>query len=97
MKSHWTDRWERWAARWQVPPRALPGVPVLTVTGRGTAVIENCGSLLEYGPECISVCSGDLILRLLGRDLTLRAMNGEGLAVTGLLSGVEYVSAGEEA
>ena len=89
----WTDRLERLADRWALPAKSVPGLPVLTVTGRGTAVIENSGALLEYTPERVSVFAGGLVVRLVGRDLTLKALNPQGLAVTGVLSGVEYVPA----
>ena len=90
MELKLTDRLEKAASRLSIPAQAAPGVPVMTVSGRGTVVIESKGTILEYGRELVTVSCGSLIMKLRGADLELKTMTGQGLVITGTLSGVDF-------
>ena len=73
----------------------LPGESVsaglkITLPGRNRAVVEHHRGLLGYSEELVAIGGAGGGVRLLGRDLTLRAMDAETVLVTGRLTAVEY-------
>ena len=78
------------AERLELPGELLPGAGRLTLSAGRRAVIEGGRGLLEYGPERVTVSFGREKLRLSGEGLTLRAMRGGELLVTGRIRNVEW-------
>lgn len=77
------------AERFDLPAETAAGLPKITVTGDSRVLIENHKGLLEYSGELIEVGAGRLRLRVRGEGLTLRAMDGEVLLITGKVFGVD--------
>ncbi len=73
-----------------LPPEAAAGVLRLTLLGRRQAMVEHHRGLLSYSGEAVEVSGGRDRLRLLGRDLLLRAMDRETLLISGTITAVEY-------
>lgn len=73
-----------------LPPEAVGSEPKITLYGRRHAVVEHHKGLLGYTQECVEVGLERGKLRLLGRELTLRAMDAQTLLVAGQISAVEY-------
>lgn len=77
------------AASWELPEETLSREARVSLSRR-QAVVEHHGGLLGYEEECVEVRSDRGKLRILGRELVLRAMDRDTLVVTGKISGVEY-------
>lgn len=80
---------ERAAEALDLPADLAAGVPRVELIGRHELRMENHKGILAYGPEEIHVSGGDLILRIRGSELQLRAMNVGELRVTGSIDAVE--------
>lgn len=73
-----------------LPPEAVADGLRVTVSGRSRVMVEHHRGLLGYGRETVEVSGGRTRLRILGSELTLRAMDRETLIVTGRIAAVEY-------
>lgn len=62
----------------------------ITLTGRSRAVVERHRGLLGYSDQYVEIRGGRGDVRLLGSNLTLKAMDGETVLITGRLTAVEY-------
>ena len=80
---------ERLARRLDLPAEALAGAPKVTLTGRDRVLVENHRGLLDYTESEVDVACGAYRVRVRGAELLLRAMDGEMLLVTGVISGVD--------
>ncbi len=74
----------------ELPGEALSVGLKITLTGRSRAVVEHHRGLLGYTQQSVELRGAGGGVRLLGRDLTLRAMDAETVLITGLLTAVEY-------
>ena len=74
------------AERFALP---APGAPKVTINGDKCVFIEGRKELLEYTGTCVEAACGRLRVRVRGDGLTLRAMNGELLIVSGTICGVD--------
>ena len=77
---------EELAERFALP---APGAPKVTLSGDKSVFIEGRKELLEYTGTCVEAACGALRVRVRGEGLTLRAMNGELLIVSGTICGVD--------
>lgn len=73
-----------------VPGEAVTGSVRIVLTGRRRATVEHHRGLLGYSGECVEVSASPGRVRILGRDLELRAMDADTLLITGILTAVEY-------
>ena len=73
-----------------LPPEALNDGAKVTLYGRRQAVVEHHTGLLGYTDESVEVGLRRDRLRVVGSGLTLRAMDGETLLITGRITAVEY-------
>ncbi len=78
------------AERFDVPPEAVPNAVRLSVTEGKQALIENHCGILELGETCIVVASAGGQIRVLGMELSLRAMNRRELLIEGSIQQVEW-------
>ena len=78
------------ASSLELPEEALASEVKITLLGRRRAVLEHHAGLLGYTGELVEVGAGRGRVRLVGSALTLRAMDGDALLVTGQISAVEY-------
>ena len=73
-----------------LPEEAL-GSPVrIVLTGQRRAVVEHHKGLLGYTAESVEVSAAPGRVRILGRELALKAMDADALLITGVLTAVEY-------
>ena len=82
---------ERAAETFDLPADAVAGVPKLELVGDCELRVENHKGILAYGREEIHVDSGLWVLRILGRELELRAMRAGELRITGVISRLEIL------
>lgn len=80
---------ERAAEALDLPADLAAGVPRVELIGRHELRMENHRGILAYGQEEIHISGGELILRVRGSGLQLRAMNVGELRITGTIASVE--------
>lgn len=73
-----------------LPLGAVLGEPRMELTSNREMIVENHTGILEYGTECIRVSCGALTLKVVGAQLTLRAMNETELDIRGIFTGIEF-------
>ena len=79
---------ERTAAAFDLPPDAV-GLPRLEIQGRSELRMTNPRGILAYGTGEILISGGDLLIRVRGNGLELKAMNTAELLITGQIQAVE--------
>ena len=82
---------DRAADKFDLPGDALGDHPRVTLVGGGWIMVENHKGLVDYGAEEIAVAGMRMVLKIIGSDLELRAMNTEALLITGDIFRVELV------
>ena len=78
----------RTAQALEIPGQAV-GVCRVELLGRGELRMENHRGILAYGEEETLISGGEILVRVRGAGLTLRAMTGEELLLTGTILSVE--------
>ena len=78
------------AERLELPQEAFGGTVRITAVGDRRLLIEKHRGLLEYGSERIRVSTGRGSILLSGAELSMTAMNGEELLITGRLQSLEW-------
>ena len=73
-----------------VPGEAVTGAVRIVLTGRKRAEVEHHRGLLGYSAECVEVSAAPGRVRIMGRELELKAMDADTLLITGILTAVEY-------
>jgi sporulation protein YqfC len=84
------DAVEDLAEALDLPGEAMTGAVRIVLTGRRRAMVEHHRGLLGYTAESVEVSAPPGRIRILGRDLELRAMDADALLITGTLTAVEY-------
>lgn len=69
-----------------LPPESVGPVPRLELTGDRELYLENYREILSYSKEEIHVDGGAWMLRILGRDLEIKAMREKELRISGWVS-----------
>ena len=82
---------ERAAGALDLPPDVIAGLPRLEIAGCRQLLMENHQGILEYGDEEICINGGQVIVRVKGQNLELRAMNTDDLSLEGLIFSVEFL------
>ena len=81
----------RAAEFFDLPADIVAGLCHLELLGDRQLFLEGHSGILSYGTEQIDVGAGSLILRVRGRELTLRSMTDSELRIFGKIDAVEYV------
>ena len=82
---------EKIAFKLDIPGEALADVSRMEITGCRDMLIENHKGILEYGGDRIDVNLGGFILKLIGAELRLVAMNEREMRIRGAFTGIEFV------
>ncbi|MDR3207314.1 MAG: YabP/YqfC family sporulation protein [Oscillospiraceae bacterium] len=82
---------ERAADVFDLPADVLAGLPRLEIAGCRRLLMENHRGILEYSGEQIDINGGQVVVRVKGKGLDLRAMNANELSLDGLLFSIEFV------
>lgn len=80
---------EKTAQTFDLPADAVAGLPRIELLGDRELRMENHKGILAYSKEEIHVSGGRLVVRVVGAELELRAMNAAELLITGRISTVE--------
>jgi sporulation protein YqfC len=79
------------AELFELPPDAVAGLPHVEVLGRSQLYMENHRGILSYSEEEIAINGDSLVVKVMGKKLTLVSMTGEGLRIRGEIDRVEWV------
>jgi len=90
MGSYKVSLREKLAALWDLPADAAADQPRVTIVGYREVVVYNHRGITEYSGEQICVAAQKATVKIRGVDLTVKAMNGRDLSVTGQIIGVEF-------
>ncbi|MCI5499995.1 MAG: YabP/YqfC family sporulation protein [Clostridiales bacterium] len=82
---------ERTAQLLDLPADGAAGLPRAELTGDRELYLEHYKGILSYGREEIHVDGGAWVLRVLGRDLELKAMREGELRIVGWVTGLEIL------
>lgn len=82
---------ERMAELFDLPAELVAGLFHLQLLGGREVLLEGHGGIVSYAEDCIDVSVRGGILRLRGKDLSLRAMTGEELRIAGRIDAVEFL------
>lgn len=74
-----------------LPADAVAGVPRIEMLGDEELRMSPHRGILAYGPEEIHISGGNLVVRVRGSGLELRAMTPAELLITGRIQAVEFV------
>ena len=69
----------------------IAGRSRIEITGNRELLIENHGGIIEYGETEIDINAGELIVRIRGDGLQIRAMNAGAISLSGVILSVEFV------
>lgn len=83
--------WEKTAALLDLPAEGVAGTPKVSLTGDRELYLENYKGILAYGKEEIHVNGGPWVLRILGRDLEIKAMRAGEMRITGWVDRLELL------
>ena len=82
---------EKTAALLDLPAEGVAGTPKVSLTGDRELYLENYKGILAYGKEEIHVNGGPWVLRILGRDLEIKAMRAGEMRITGWVDRLELL------
>lgn len=75
----------------ELPKEIVLNLPLITLTGNEELYIENYKGIIEYTEGKIRLNTACGILKIEGRNLFLREITAENIAVTGTLTKLEYL------
>lgn len=87
-KGYTTGALEKTASIFDLPADIVAGVPKIELVGMSQVRMENHKGILSYGTEEIHVSGGNLIVKIMGDGLELKAMNSRELLITGQVTGI---------
>ena len=70
----------------------MEGLPVVTITGKREAYVENYKGIIEYEESCIALNLGKNIVRFSGADLEISSFFEEQAILKGTVAVMEYSS-----
>ncbi len=73
----------------KLPAELVPGVPKLTLSGGGQALIENHAGLKSYLSDCVEIRGRNGFLRIRGQALELAAMTKTEIVIRGIIVAIE--------
>jgi len=64
------------------------GLPIITISGKNEAIIENHKGITEYEHTAITVRAAKSDIRVIGRNLGIKTMDNSSLTITGEIDAV---------
>jgi sporulation protein YqfC len=80
---------EQAAELFDLPKEQLAGIPKLELVGDSELRMIHHRGILAYGTQEIHISGGQLLVRVEGQGLELKAMNGDELLITGEIRRLE--------
>lgn len=74
-----------------MPENAVGKVPTVELCSNTEAVLDGCGGVIEYTTEVVKIAAGNMVIKISGRGLVLKAMTTESAVVKGYITKLEYL------
>lgn len=74
-----------------LPGEVLFNIPKLVLTGNRTLLIENYKGIMEYDPLRIRISTGSGVIRISGKNLTIKHITSEDILIEGLISSIDFL------
>jgi len=75
----------------ELPKEIVLNLPLITLTGKEQLYIENYKNVIEYTDEKIRLNTSCGILKIEGKNLSLKEITNENVEVTGIIYKFEYL------
>lgn len=92
MGQSWLARIRQQAEESLLAEDLSPQLARIEIIGNKRVLVENHRGILEYSDTCMRINCGKMIIQIEGQDLTLKALSLSELAVSGRITGVQYVT-----
>ena len=76
----------------ELPSGIFAGLAHLELSGNREAVIEGCKGVLEFDENLVRINTGKMIIRFLGRNLTIRNLTEDSAVIEGYITAIEYMT-----
>ncbi len=76
----------------ELPSGIFEGLAHMELSGNREAVIEGCKGVLEYDENLVRINTGKMVIRFLGRNLTIRNLTDDSAIIEGYITSIEYMS-----
>lgn len=81
---------EKISNTFELPKDIVLDVSKVIIIGTGQVTIENHKGIVEYSEKLIRINTGNGVMKLCGRNLTIKTILQEEITVTGELSNIEF-------
>ncbi|HOR87000.1 MAG TPA: sporulation protein YqfC [Bacillota bacterium] len=81
---------EKLCSTFELPKDIVLDVSKVVIIGAGQITVENHKGLIEYSEELIRINTGSGIMKLCGRNLTIKNIIQEEIAITGVITNIEF-------
>lgn len=81
---------ERLSNTFELPKDIVLDVSKVIIIGTGQITVENHKGIVEYSEELIRINTGDCIMKISGRNLTIKTILQEEITITGELTNIEF-------
>jgi len=75
----------------QLPSEVVLNLPRISIIGNKEVYIENYKGIIEYKEVCIRINTNIGIVRIGGRNLTVKNITSEDICVLGVIEEVEFI------
>ena len=75
----------------ELPREVVLNLPLISLTGREEAVIENYKGIIEYSQDTVRISTGAGVLKIQGKNLLLKHITDEDVSVTGGILKLEFL------
>jgi sporulation protein YqfC len=81
---------EKISNTFELPKDIVMDVSKVIIIGTGQITVENHKGIVEYSEELIRVNTGSGIMKLCGRNLTIKTILQEEITITGEITNIEF-------
>jgi sporulation protein YqfC len=81
---------EKISNTFELPKDIVLDVSKIIIIGSGQITVENHKGIVEYSEELIRINTGSSIMKLWGRNLTIKTIIQEEITITGEITGIEF-------
>lgn len=75
----------------ELPKEILLNIPLLTIIGREQLSIENYNGIVEYTDEQIRLNTSCGVLKIQGKNLSIKEITSENMDIYGIIFSLEYI------
>ena len=78
------------AQKLNIPEDISDGLPIVTITGKSEAYVENYRGIIEYGKNCIKIQTKECRIIFSGKNLEIVYYTNVDMKIAGELESVNY-------